>query len=174
MWGRSARRLFLDCDWASWSFLLVLPPGLIDRFVRLREEMNLRTPTIPQLALARFIRDGRLDRHIHKMKKIYRNRRNQLIGAINRHFGDFALVKGDDAGMHVLVDFPDAHGPINWQLSVEYGVLVHSVEDYCLIKGRHRNQIVLGFGNIREEGIEAGIERLYRFMLAQREGFPRS
>lgn len=85
---------------------MVLPRRLVGRFASLKEELNIRTPTIHQIALARFIRDGRLDRHIHKMKTIYRNRRSLLIEALKRHFGNQAVIRGDEAGMHVQVEFP--------------------------------------------------------------------
>ncbi|TJY44078.1 PLP-dependent aminotransferase family protein [Cohnella pontilimi] len=143
---------------------LVLPRRLVSHFVRLREELNLRSPSVPQIALARFIRDGRLDRHIHKMKAIYRNRRTLLIDALKRHFGDDAVIRGDEAGMHIQVEFPLAPDNIDWLRSVEYGVKVHGVEDYCLVKGRRTHQILLGYGNVRDEEIDEGIGRLHRFV----------
>jgi GntR family transcriptional regulator/MocR family aminotransferase len=143
---------------------LVLPRRLVGRFATLREELNFRSPSIPQIALAGFIRDGRLDRRIHKMKAIYRNRRNLLIEALKRHFGDRAVIRGDEAGMHVQVEFPKGPYDVDWQRSVEYGVKIYRVEDYCLVKGSHSHQILLGYGNIREEDIKTGIGRLSRFV----------
>ncbi|NGQ95730.1 PLP-dependent aminotransferase family protein [Brevibacillus sp. SYP-B805] len=143
---------------------LVLPRRLVSRFASVKEELNIRSPSIPQIALARFIRDGRLDRHIHKMKTIYRNRRNVLIEAVKRHFGDRAVIRGDEAGMHVLVEFPQGPFDVDWQRSIAYGVKIHCVEEYSLVKGSHSHQILLGYGNIREEEIETGIERLSRFV----------
>jgi Transcriptional regulators containing a DNA-binding HTH domain and an aminotransferase domain (MocR family) and their eukaryotic orthologs len=90
-----------------------------------------------------------------------------LIDALDRHFGGRAVIRGDEAGMHLLVEFPDlAEGP-DWSRSAEYGVTVDSVEDYCVRRGTRTRQIVLGYGNIREEDIEPGIERLSRFVREQ-------
>lgn len=142
---------------------LVLPQQLIDPFVQAREEQNLRSPTVAQIALGRFIRDGRLDRHIHKMKKIYRNKRNLLVGAIKQYFREQAIIKGDEAGVHIRVVFPSLTGDVDWQDAEQYGVRIHGVEDYCLIKSNHHNQIVLGYGNVNEQDIQLGIERLHQY-----------
>lgn len=143
---------------------LVLPRHQVQPFVEYREALNHRTPTVPQIALARFIRDGRLDLHIHKMKKIYRNRRSLLIRSLKRYFAEHAVVKGDEAGMYLRVDFPAEMNQVAWHQSNSYGVNVHAVEDYCMVKGLRRQQIVLGYGNVSEENIELGIERLHKFL----------
>lgn len=143
---------------------LVLPPRLISRFTQIREEMNFRVPAVLQLALAKFMEEGRLDRHIHKMKAVYRQRRNLLVAALKRHFGDSVSIGGDEAGMHIRVDFSPELAGIKWQRSAEYGVRVHAVEEDCLIKGRHHHQIVLGYGNLAGDQIETGIARLRHFV----------
>ncbi|WP_286890859.1 PLP-dependent aminotransferase family protein [Thermobacillus sp.] len=143
---------------------LVLPRSLAGKFAAFKEAANLRTPAVLQAALARFIRDGHLERHIYRMRAVYRTRRALLIEALNRHFGGRAVIRGDEAGMHLLVEFPDLDAAPEWSRSAEYGVVVDCVEDYCLQRGFRTRQIVLGYGNIREEDIEPGIERLSRFV----------
>src|SRR5690606_41538754 len=115
-------------------------------------------------ALARFIRDGHLDRHIYRMRSVYRNKCAMLIEALHWHFGDRAVIRGDEAGMHLLVEFPFLGEAPDWSRSREYGVAVDPVEDYCMRRGFRTRQIGLGYGNIRERDIEPGVERLSRFV----------
>lgn len=143
---------------------LVVPHHLVNGFVHLRLEMSHRTPTIPQIALAHFMRDGRLDRHIHKMKRIYRHRRNLLISSLKQYFGDRIKIRGDKAGMHLLVEFPKHMATIDWNQSTTYGVCVYSVEEECMVKGEHQHQISLGYGTVTEEKIERGVQQLHRFV----------
>jgi GntR family transcriptional regulator/MocR family aminotransferase len=143
---------------------LMLPGGLTRTFAEFRDLANLRPPVQPQLALARFIRDGHLDRHIHRMRSVYRLKRALLIEALHRHFGDLAVIRGDEAGMHLLVEFPFLEEAPDWSRSREYGVAVDPVEDYCIRRGFRKRQIVLGYGNTRERHIEPGVERLSRFV----------
>lgn len=144
---------------------LVLPRHLVRPVADLREAQNLRTPSWSQAALARFLQDGRLDRHIHKMKNTYRQRRQLLIGALKRHFGDRALIQGDEAGMHLQVEMTMVPAGVDWSKAQAYGVRVYGVEDYCLIKGNYTRHILLGYGNLPEENIEAGIARLREFIV---------
>ncbi|MNP82849.1 hypothetical protein D3C76_1816200 [compost metagenome] len=54
---------------------------------------------------------------------------------------------------------------VDWSKAQAYGVRVYSVEDYCLIKGNYTRHILLGYGNLPEENIEAGIARLREFIV---------
>ncbi|MGG6311940.1 PLP-dependent aminotransferase family protein [Paenibacillus macerans] len=143
---------------------LVLPRHLVRPVADLREALNFRSPSVPQIALALLMRDGRLDRHIHKMKNVYRGRRNLLIEALKRHFGDRAVIQGDEAGMHLQVEFAGVPAGIDWSNAPAYGVRVYGVEDYCLIKENYTRHVLLGYGNLPEEIIEPGIARLRRFV----------
>jgi len=144
---------------------LVVPSQLITRFASLKENLNMRTPSVTQLALAQFMQEGRLERHIHKMKGIYRARRNLLVTALKQKLGGRITIRGDEAGMHVLMETANGLNIDDWQQSVAYGVRVHGVEEYCLVQGQRTQQVVLGYGNVHKEDIEAGIERLHRFIL---------
>ncbi len=57
--------------------------------------------------LADFIAEGHLERHIRRMRRIYGERRDALVESLERHFGDRVQIRGDAAGMHVLVRFQD-------------------------------------------------------------------
>ncbi len=143
---------------------LVLPVHLVRPMADLREAQNLHPPSMLQIALAMFMRDGCLDRHIHKMKKNYRQRRQLLIEAIQRHFGARAVIQGDEAGMHLMVEFRGIPAGLDWSKSQAYGVRVYGVEEYCLIQGNYTRHILLGYGNLPEVKIELGIERLRSFL----------
>ena len=140
----------------------VIPPDhLRERICRLKEELNIRTPPLEQLALARFIDERLLDRHVFKMKRIYQGKRRCLIEALGRAFGERIRIVGEDAGLHLLVEFA-SHRFRQADLArfAERGVKVDWVEDYACRKGFHRNQLVLGYGGLEPRQIEAGVLRL--------------
>ncbi|SUX55518.1 Transcriptional regulator, GntR family [Lysinibacillus sphaericus] len=39
---------------------------------------------------------------------------------------------------------------------------VYPVEDHSISKGKHNNQIILGFGHLKKDEIQEGITRLFR------------
>ncbi|MBB6637496.1 PLP-dependent aminotransferase family protein [Cohnella thailandensis] len=148
---------------------LIVPPQLIELVVRTKEELNLTASAISQLALARFIMDGHYDRHIHKMRAVYKRKRLFLAEQCHRLFGDRVEVIGDEAGMHVQLVFrQDSYGPIEWQKLESCGVRLSSFDDYAMTRGRNPGKAVLGYGNLTEEEIVEGLRRLSLFTDAWR------
>lgn len=43
-----------------------------------------------------------------------------------------------------------------------FGVKIYPVEDHTIEKGKHPNQIILGFGHLKNEDIKEGVTRLYQ------------
>lgn len=136
---------------------VVLPPQLVDRFQRLKWFTDRHTASIEQYVLAKFIKEGYLDRHVRKMKKIYHIRREVLVTSIKKHF-PHARVIGKAAGMHLVIEVPG----VNFTRErcdrlKEQGVCVYPVEEYSIQKGRHEEKIVMGYGGLTSEEIEKGI-----------------
>lgn len=61
---------------------LVAPPSLQPRLLSLRRGFDLGSPSLLQLALARFLSDGGLKRHLRKVLPIYRGRRDAALSAL--------------------------------------------------------------------------------------------
>src|SRR5579864_1803923 len=74
---------------------VVAPPQLAARFVRAKWLADRQTAVLEQSALADFLREGHLDRHIRRMRRLYGLRREALLESLQRHFGDRAAAGGD-------------------------------------------------------------------------------
>src|SRR5690606_39187929 len=84
---------------------VVLPPALVEPFVRAKWYADRQTAYLEQAALADFIGEGHLEQHIRRMRRVYKARREALLHALDRHFGPRATVLGDAAGLHLVVRF---------------------------------------------------------------------
>ena len=84
---------------------MIAPPSLVARVRRAKWLADRQTPVPEQAALADFISEGHLERHIRRMRRIYGVRRDALVESLQRHFGDRVQIRGDAAGMHLLVRF---------------------------------------------------------------------
>ncbi len=82
---------------------LVAPPSLWQRFVDARQAFDLFSPTLYQLALAEFLREGHFTRHLHHMRGVYLARRDALLTGLARHCAGQLTVQNADAGLHVAV-----------------------------------------------------------------------
>ncbi len=141
---------------------LVLPPTLVKQCRSIKRLMDLHSPTLDQLTLAHFIERGHLERHIVKMKRIYRERREVLINALLTSFPEQVSLFGDATGLHLVVEFRGVTFTTHVLEMIEKaGVRVYPVEHHALSKGAHESKCILGYGNLTNAEIERGIRRLH-------------
>ncbi|GAA3233840.1 MocR-like pyridoxine biosynthesis transcription factor PdxR [Nonomuraea helvata] len=82
------------------------PPDLAEAVRRARGELDLGSPVIEQYALAHFLRTGGYDKHLRRMRREYRRRRDALVTALGEELPE-VRVRGIDAGLHVYLELPD-------------------------------------------------------------------
>ena len=83
---------------------MVLPGALMRRF---RQELGFYSCTVPsfeQHTLARFLAEGHFEKHINRMRKFYKTRRNRVLGAISGCPAAHKMtVLEQNAGLHFLI-----------------------------------------------------------------------
>ncbi|WP_067178682.1 aminotransferase-like domain-containing protein [Microtetraspora niveoalba] len=84
---------------------LVAPPAVAAAVRRARGELDLGSPVIDQYALARFLSTGGYDRHLRRMRREYRRRRDALVGALAEHLPG-VRAHGISAGLHLYAELP--------------------------------------------------------------------
>jgi GntR family transcriptional regulator/MocR family aminotransferase len=84
---------------------VVAPPAIARSVRRARAELDLGSPVIEQYALAHFIASGAYDRHLRKMRREYRIRRDALVQALADHLPE-VRVQGVSAGLHLYAELP--------------------------------------------------------------------
>lgn len=142
---------------------LVLPSHLIEKCRRVKWFSDLHTSSLNQLVLAKFIAEDYLERHIMKMKKIYKNRRDLLIQQLKLVFSNKINISGYSTGLHLIVEFNQVQ--FNKELLEkiqQLGVKVYPVEDHAIEKGKHHSRIIMGYGHLTTEEIKEGVNRLQR------------
>jgi GntR family transcriptional regulator/MocR family aminotransferase len=146
------------------GFMLV-PEKLVEPIRRLKEQFNMLTPALIQLAMARFIESKAYDRHIFKMKKVYETKRKLLMTLLQEAFGKDVRISGANAGLHLLLEFKGRDiSPTDLEHLKSEGIIVDRVEEYTLREGDHRNQLVLGYGGLSNEEITRGVEILRKVL----------
>jgi GntR family transcriptional regulator/MocR family aminotransferase len=135
---------------------VIAPPSLVARFRRAKWLADRQAPVPEQAALADFISEGHLERHIRRMRRIYGERRDALVESLERHFGDRVQIRGDAAGMHLLVRFREK-GMAEKAVAAKVQ-LVSSASFY--LTEPPPGEFILGFSSIGERSIREGIRRL--------------
>jgi len=137
---------------------LVLPPALFDGMVSAKRNADLGSPALDQLAFADFIERGELDRHLRRMRPIYRRRRDALLAAIDRHLPSLHPV-GASAGLHVLAWLPPELDEAAFvRAAATAGVGLAGVTPSRGASGP--GGVIFGYGAVDEAAVEPGIRRI--------------
>jgi GntR family transcriptional regulator/MocR family aminotransferase len=132
------------------------PADAILRCRRLRQRRIAYTPILEQIALRDFIADGHLARHIRRMRRLYGSRREALLEALKRHFGECATLHGEAAGMHAFVRIEDK---ALRERADRNKVQLRSAQP-CFLEGGDAHHYLFGFSSLTERAIRDGIRRI--------------
>jgi GntR family transcriptional regulator / MocR family aminotransferase len=143
---------------------LVIPKDLIEFFLKTRHAMDLAPPTFYQDVVADFIDEGHFERHIRRMRLLYRERRSLLVDSISEEFGEAVEIDGSEAGMHLVVSFKtsiddrsvaERAGQQNlwvWPLTASY------------LKTPEKTGFILGFGSTASSDIPVAVRSLKKLV----------
>jgi GntR family transcriptional regulator/MocR family aminotransferase len=100
------------------------------------------------------------------MRKIYGERRRILLDTLARTFDGEWRACGDDAGLHLAVEFPGLRFDDRFRKSgLEKGINITPVEYHCIEKGRHQDKLLIGYGHLEPDEIQSGVALLHGHMI---------
>jgi GntR family transcriptional regulator/MocR family aminotransferase len=139
---------------------LVAPDWAVPALADARETLDWHGPAIEQGALAAFIAEGHLARHIRRMRRIYAERRLELLRALQEHCPDFLSPMRGSGGLHLAAITRAGLDARAWQQSAaDRGVAVDLLEEYAIGSAK-QSGFALGLGTIPVESIDAAIMTL--------------
>jgi GntR family transcriptional regulator/MocR family aminotransferase len=139
---------------------LVPPPQLADEVEHELLVTGLTPSTIDQMALATFIADSGLERHLRRMRQRYAKKRDFLLEALGRHLPG-ATASGISAGLHVLVWLPegaDEERVARFARARDVGV--HELHRHFTTVAPRPSGLVLGYALPTEAELEVGVRVL--------------
>lgn len=143
---------------------VVAPAWARDALVSVKHCADSHSDTITQAALAAFIREGHLARHVRHMRPIYGQRREALLGGLRRELSDWLEVIPSEAGLHLAARIRD---PRQTQRIVE---AMHrctpgaqTTADYAMLPGPPR-ALTFGYGVIDANEIGRALRRMRRVL----------
>lgn len=117
---------------------------------------------LEQRAMAAFMEQGHWERHIRRMRMIYKKKHDIVLRAIETHFGPRAVVTGQGAGLHVVMMLPattQSEAEI-LELARQRGVQLYPFSDFHVTGQPEATTLLLGFGGMSGSEIEQGIALL--------------
>lgn len=141
---------------------LVLPPNLLAAYEEIRNKYNQTSSTIEQIALAQFMKDGCLERHIRRLRKIYAKKNQLITEAIHNTMKDKVIVRGKETGLYLLLEIKTSRTTEQIVATAEKtGVKLTPASNYYIDKSPPEYpQILLFYGGIPKEHIIPAIRTL--------------
>jgi GntR family transcriptional regulator/MocR family aminotransferase len=147
---------------------VVLPHTLASTFATAKRLTDRHVASGLQRTLAQLLESGAYERHVRRVRRLQKIRRDTLLAALERHLAGKVTVLGAASGLHLVVQF-DGLSRINEADVVAAAraekVLVYPLEPlYLLQNGLPPNgrpaAVVLGYSTLTPKEIELGIRRL--------------
>ncbi|MGY0574579.1 MocR-like pyridoxine biosynthesis transcription factor PdxR [Bradyrhizobium sp. RDM12] len=143
---------------------LVVPPALRSLFAAAKQIMDRHTPLIEQEALAAMLESGAYDSHVRRVRRRNAERRQALLDALHRRFGDRVRIEGAAAGLHVVAwfdDVPQKHEDALIEAARAKGVGIHPVSALFVgSRARRPVGLVMGYSALETAQIERGCKLL--------------
>lgn len=147
---------------------MILPTGLMARF---REKLGFYGCTVPsfeQCTLARFLEEGYFEKHINRMRKFYRNRRNRVAKLLmDSSFGKDLILLEQDAGLHFLIRLNTRRKDSELTaLCDKAGIRVKSLGEYYWeeVPDGAEHCLVVNYSGLEEEKLQPALERLEKVL----------
>jgi GntR family transcriptional regulator/MocR family aminotransferase len=139
---------------------MVVPRELVEGFTRARVHGDQHPPTLQQLVLTDFLREGHFGRHVRRMRKAYEQRQNFLLDELRRELGCVLTVEAANAGLHFVAHLPPGLDDQEvMRQALARGVEVSALSMHCMEPTR-LNGLLLGFASANEEGLRKGVRLL--------------
>lgn len=144
---------------------LVAPEGLVGALKALKTRWDLWNEGFQQKALAQFLAEGHLDRHLRRSLTVYRDRNRALRRAVESRLAGHWTVVGDTIGTHLILQGRSG-GPTGREVSgflARQGFLVEPASAYAVNARAWDRALVVGFGHRSTADLERLVDALAAF-----------
>jgi GntR family transcriptional regulator / MocR family aminotransferase len=148
---------------------IMLPPDLVEPFSQAKLLADRGSPILDQLTFADFLSRGEFDRHLRRMRPVYRSRRDALLKALTEQLPELEPA-GIAAGLHLVAWLPpDLNEETVIMAAAGEGVAVGGVSTYRLSRAEPGG-LIFGYSDLNERQITDGVRRLARAIADVRNG----
>ncbi|MDO4486731.1 MAG: PLP-dependent aminotransferase family protein [Bacillota bacterium] len=135
---------------------IIFPETLLNKYYKYYHRYNSQVSTLHQLALAEFMSAGYYERHINRLRTLYKKKQAALLAALIDVFGDDIEVYGEGAGIHLLLN---VKGTLSQETLIEKaaiaGIRLYSSRPLYAVPSRcPDNQLLIGFPTIPQNNFK--------------------
>ncbi len=140
---------------------IVAPQEVIAKLVQLKQGADLHTSTFTQMVTYEAARDGFIDRHVKRIREVYRQRRDVMLAALKEIFPPEVKWTHPQGGLFLWVTLPAGTNPEELlQTALRQNVAFVPGDVFYAPDAEAGCHMRLNFSNSQPEQIREGIRRL--------------
>ncbi|MEC3905392.1 PLP-dependent aminotransferase family protein [Tamlana sp. 2201CG12-4] len=143
---------------------LIAPKAFVDECAKLRRFVDRQGDAVLEMAFAKFIKNGNLDRHIKKVLKVYKSRRDLFCELLEKELGAYLSFEIPKGGMAIWATLNKKY---SWdsvaKKALEQKLVISEWQRYDMANSKH-NAIRMGFATYNESEIHEFVKRFKKTM----------
>lgn len=139
---------------------MILPDKLIESLRADAPFFICSVPLLEQLVMTEFLNNGHFERHLNRMRRIYKKNREIAISVLEK--SDKVLeISGADAGIHIIVKFKtDKSDKDLKEELLEKGINIEPLSEFYSSGEKSESKFILGFGSFKPKKLKTGIKEI--------------
>lgn len=115
-------------------------------------------PVIDQMVMAEFLEKGHFERHLNKMRRIYKKHRESLINELSK-YPQVLNISGADSGIHIVVTLKTEKDDQEIvSACLKKGIRIQALSEFYNSSKTSSSKFILGFGSLNKESISKGVK----------------
>ncbi len=145
---------------------VVANPDIIKHLCQTKEGVDLHSNNLTQRAVLEFLNEGLLPGHILKLRKVYKERRNAMVQAIDKYLGDDVEMIIPSGGLFLWMRFKRINNSFDYVEETIRQNVLYVPGALFYPDGRLTSEVRLNYSCSTPEIIDEGIQRLARAIQA--------
>ena len=142
----------------------IIPRSFIANTRQVKAFMNNGQPWLEQVVLSQFLSNGEFDRHLRRVQKVYKARRDHLVQCLEQHFPQTSI-RGAECGLHFTWHLPEDFPPASeiQTHARRIGIGIYSLKSGAAIDFDERspdNTILLGYSSVEQDDMTRAVTKL--------------
>ncbi len=140
---------------------MLLPDELMRQYHERMGFYSCTVSRIDQIVVKDFMESGYYEKHLNKMRALYKNRHEVLMNELENFRQKFEIT-GENAGIHLLLKSKEnVSESVLIEQAEQRGIKVYPLSAYDISgEKREYHTVILGYANLSENEIRQGIEEL--------------
>lgn len=136
---------------------VVMPQALLNTYINRFSYYSCTVSRLDQAIITDFIKYGYFERHLNKMRKIYKNKHDLLINNLNI---SKSSIIGENAGLHIVLKLnTNLEENEVIKMGANFGLKLYGLkEHYIEIPKNYKTSLLFGYANLSDNDIIEGIK----------------